>query len=108
MPVFNDDLEQAWERFEVRRAVDQLPEEERSVVKLTHLDGLTGDDLREWSRLWVEEAGRPTVTAISKRTAGDFDVATDDQGRVLVLDPRKSAVRIFVPKDESNQTRGEL
>jgi hypothetical protein len=28
-----------------------------------------------------------------------FDVATDDQGHVLVLDPRKRSVRIFTPTD---------
>ena len=34
-------LETVWEVFEVRSAVDQLPDEERQVVKLSHFDGLT-------------------------------------------------------------------
>jgi RNA polymerase sigma-70 factor (ECF subfamily) len=34
-------IETAWEAFEVRLAIDRLPEEERSVVKLTHLEGHT-------------------------------------------------------------------
>jgi RNA polymerase sigma-70 factor (ECF subfamily) len=34
-------LELAWEVFEVRSAVDRLPDEERQVVKLSHFDGLT-------------------------------------------------------------------
>jgi len=34
-------LETAWEVFEVRSAVDRLPDEERQVVKLSHFDGLT-------------------------------------------------------------------
>jgi RNA polymerase sigma factor (sigma-70 family) len=33
--------EQAFDVWEVRRAVDELPEEERQVVQLQHLDGLT-------------------------------------------------------------------
>lgn len=34
-------LETAWEVFEVRSAIDRLPDEERQVVKLSHFDGLT-------------------------------------------------------------------
>jgi RNA polymerase sigma-70 factor (ECF subfamily) len=30
-----------WEVFEVRSALDRLPDEERQVVKLSHFDGLT-------------------------------------------------------------------
>ena len=33
--------EQAYDVWEVRRAIDELPEDERSVVRLQHLDGLT-------------------------------------------------------------------
>lgn len=33
--------EQAYDVWEVRRAVDELPPEERDVVRLQHLDGLT-------------------------------------------------------------------
>ena len=33
--------EQAYDVWEVRRAVDELPEEERAVVQLQHLEGLT-------------------------------------------------------------------
>ena len=40
-------IEQAWEAFEVRAAVDQLPEEERAVVKLTHVDGYTHSQAAE-------------------------------------------------------------
>jgi len=35
------ELETVWEVFEVRAALDQLPDEERQVVKLSHFDGLT-------------------------------------------------------------------
>jgi RNA polymerase sigma-70 factor (ECF subfamily) len=34
-------FEQTWERFEVRRAVDALPDGEREVVRLSHLMGHT-------------------------------------------------------------------
>ncbi|MDP9494441.1 MAG: RNA polymerase sigma factor [Actinomycetota bacterium] len=34
-------LETVWEVFEVRSALDQLPDEERQVIKLSHFDGLT-------------------------------------------------------------------
>jgi RNA polymerase sigma-70 factor, ECF subfamily len=34
-------LETAWEVFEVRSAIDRLPDEERQVIKLSHFDGLT-------------------------------------------------------------------
>ena len=40
-------LETAWEVFEVRSAVDQLPDEERQVVKLSHFDGLTHVEISE-------------------------------------------------------------
>jgi RNA polymerase sigma factor (sigma-70 family) len=33
--------EQAYDVWEVRRAIDELPEEERQVVRLQHVDGLT-------------------------------------------------------------------
>ena len=33
--------EQAYDVWEVRRAIDELPDEEREVVRLQHLDGLT-------------------------------------------------------------------
>jgi RNA polymerase sigma-70 factor (ECF subfamily) len=39
--VYPPGLETAWEVFEVRSALDQLPDEERQVVKLSHLDGFT-------------------------------------------------------------------
>lgn len=40
-------IEAAWETFEVRLAIDQLPEKERLVVKLTHLDGHTHSQTAE-------------------------------------------------------------
>lgn len=39
--VLSPGLETAWEVFEVRSAIDRLPDEERQVVKLSHFDGLT-------------------------------------------------------------------
>lgn len=40
-------LETAWEVFEVRTAVDELPEEERQVIKLSHFDGLTHQEIAD-------------------------------------------------------------
>jgi RNA polymerase sigma-70 factor (ECF subfamily) len=40
-------LEQLWERWEVRRAVDQLPPFERDLVRLAHVDGLTHREIAE-------------------------------------------------------------
>ncbi|MET0696323.1 MAG: RNA polymerase sigma factor [Acidimicrobiia bacterium] len=34
-------LETVWEVFEVRSALDRLPDEERQVIKMSHFDGLT-------------------------------------------------------------------
>jgi len=38
-------FEQTWEAFEVRRAIDELPEVERDTVRLAHLDGLTHPEI---------------------------------------------------------------
>lgn len=40
-------LETAWEVFEVRAAVDELPDEERQVIKMSHFDGLTHTEIAE-------------------------------------------------------------
>ena len=39
--------EQAYDVWEVRRAIDELPAEEREVVRLQHLDGLTHAEVAE-------------------------------------------------------------
>jgi len=38
-------FEAVWERFEVRVAIDALPEDEREVVRLQHLEGRTHADV---------------------------------------------------------------
>lgn len=40
-------LETTWEVFEVRAALDKLPDAERMVVQLSHLDGLTHREIAE-------------------------------------------------------------
>jgi RNA polymerase sigma-70 factor (ECF subfamily) len=40
-----ESMEQTWERFEVRRAVDALPPDEREVVRRSHLLGHTHDEI---------------------------------------------------------------
>ena len=46
-PAHDQGIERTWEAFEVRLAIDRLPEEERMVVKLTHLDGYTHSQAAE-------------------------------------------------------------
>ena len=40
-------FERTWEVFEVRRAIEDLPDEERTVVRLSHLQGLTHPEIAE-------------------------------------------------------------
>ena len=40
-------LETVWEVFEVRSALDRLPDEEREVIKMSHFDGLTHVEIAE-------------------------------------------------------------
>jgi RNA polymerase sigma-70 factor (ECF subfamily) len=40
-------FERTWEAFEVRAALDQLPGEEREVVRLAHFDGLTHSEIAD-------------------------------------------------------------
>jgi len=52
-------LEQTWERFEVRRALDALPPDEREVVRRSHLLGQTHDRI-------AAELGVPIGTVKSR------------------------------------------
>jgi RNA polymerase sigma-70 factor (ECF subfamily) len=40
-------FERTWEAFEVRAALDQLPGDEREVVRLAHFDGLTHGEIAD-------------------------------------------------------------
>lgn len=40
-------LETAWEMFEVRSALEKLPDDERQIIKLSHFDGLTHTEIAE-------------------------------------------------------------
>lgn len=40
-------LDAIWEVFEVRNALEQLPEEERLVVRMSHLEGLTHTEIAD-------------------------------------------------------------
>lgn len=40
-------FETAWEIFEVRAALDELTDEERQVVKMSHFDGLTHQEIAD-------------------------------------------------------------
>lgn len=46
-PTLPPALDTIWEVFEVRSALDRLPDDERRVVKLSHFDGLTHSEIAE-------------------------------------------------------------
>jgi RNA polymerase sigma-70 factor (ECF subfamily) len=46
-------FERTWEAFEVRAALDQLPEDEREVVRLAHFEGLTHSEIADKLRVPV-------------------------------------------------------
>jgi RNA polymerase sigma factor (sigma-70 family) len=52
-------LETVWEVFEVRGAVEQLPDEERVVIRLSHFDGLTHVEI-------ADQLGIPVGTVKSR------------------------------------------
>lgn len=53
------DIEQAWESYEVRSALDRLGEDEREVVRLMHFEGYTQPEIGE-------RLGIPTGTVKSR------------------------------------------
>lgn len=57
--VLPPSFELAWETWQVRLAVDRLTEEERSVVRATHYEGMTHEDA-------AEELGVPVGTVKSR------------------------------------------
>jgi RNA polymerase sigma-70 factor (ECF subfamily) len=57
--VDSESLEQTWERFEVRRAIDALPPDEREVVRRSHLLGHTHEEI-------AEQLGVPVGTVKSR------------------------------------------
>lgn len=46
-------FERTWEAFEVRAALDQLPKDEREVVRLAHFEGLTHSEIADKLRVPV-------------------------------------------------------
>jgi RNA polymerase sigma-70 factor (ECF subfamily) len=86
-------LERTWEAFEVRRAVEQLPPDEREIVHLGHLIGLTHPEIAE--RLGVpvgtvksrsHRAHRRLSAALAHlRANGPPEGVTNRSGRADVL-----------------------
>lgn len=52
-------FEQTWERYEIRRAIDELPEGEREVVRRSHLLGFTHEQI-------ADQLGVPVGTVKSR------------------------------------------
>lgn len=59
------DLERAWEAYEVRLALDQLPDAEREVLRLAHYDGLSQSEI-------ATDLGIPLGT-VKSRTARAYE-----------------------------------
>ena len=57
--VDSESMEATWERFEVRRAIDTLPQEEREVVRRSHLLGHTHEEI-------AQQLGVPVGTVKSR------------------------------------------
>lgn len=86
-------FERTWEAFEVRRAIDDLPADERDVIRLTHLLGMTQAEIAE--RLGVplgtvksraHRAHRRLAAALAHLTptanrSGASDVQVDGEAR---------------------------
>ena len=53
------DIERAFEAWELRRALDELPADERELVELSHLQGLTHTEI-------AEQLGVPVGTVKSR------------------------------------------
>jgi RNA polymerase sigma-70 factor (ECF subfamily) len=47
IPVTQLSFERSWEAWEIRQAVDQLPDEEKQVVRLQHFEGLTHSQIAD-------------------------------------------------------------
>lgn len=47
-PTLPPGLDTIWEVFEVRSALDRLPDDERRVIRLSHFDGLTHSEIAEY------------------------------------------------------------
>lgn len=63
VPVHTMSFERTWEAFEVRRALDTLPREERDVLRLSHLIGLTHTEI-------ARQLGIPLGTVKSRSHRG--------------------------------------
>lgn len=63
-------LEQTWERYEIRRALDRLPTDEREVVRRSHLLGQTHDQI-------AAELGIPIGTVKSRSSRAHRRLAAD-------------------------------
>ena len=67
--IESQSMEQTWERFEVRRAIDALPPDEREVVRRSHLLGHTHEEI-------AEQLGVPVGTVKSRSGRAHKRLAT--------------------------------
>ncbi len=91
-------FERTWEAFEVRAALDQLPGDEREVVRLAHFEGLTHSEIADKLR----RARRDGEVAVVPRppATGRPVVAPRGRGAVMVVVAQTASPPRFVPCDE--------
>ncbi len=70
VPVDDIQLEELWEAYQVRLAVDRLEPEEREVIRLSHFDGLSHAEI-------AERLGIPIGTVKSRSHRAHRRLATD-------------------------------
>lgn len=67
--IDGESFEQSWERYEIRRAIDMLPPDERDVVRLAHLIGCTHEQI-------AQKLGIPIGTVKSRSSRAHKRLAT--------------------------------
>lgn len=88
--VSGESFERTWERFEIRRAIDALPEAEREVVRRSHLIGQTHEEIANELQIPIGTVKSRSGRA-HKRLAATLAHLTanhDDGGDVLTSEER--------------------
>lgn len=86
-------FERTWEAFEVRRAIDDLPPEERVVMKLAHLNGMTQTEIAQaldvplgTVKSRASRAHRRLAAALRHIVSVDAEVSGDTANQIVRSD----------------------
>jgi RNA polymerase sigma-70 factor (ECF subfamily) len=79
-------FERTWERFEVRRAIDALPEGEREVVRRSHLLGHTHEAIAEQLQIPLGTVKSRSGRAHKRLVAALAHLAANHDGRDDVVE----------------------